>query len=82
MFFEIIHYLYKETIITPILSLKERITPKDKNEFTKILKDNHEPKLAGHSGYNRTYKRIKEHYKCNLMKKDIKNYIRKCPFSN
>lgn len=79
MFCEIIYYLFKDTKFTPIILGKDRITPQTKDEISTILKENHDSKLAGHSGFMRTYKRIKESYKWSGMKKDIKGYIRKCP---
>lgn len=79
MFCEMIHYLFKNSKIIPVLLNKERRTPCDKDEILKILKDNHDSKLAGHSGFIRTYRRIKESYRWDSMKKDIKNYIKKCP---
>lgn len=79
MFCEIIHYIFKDTKITPTLLNKERICPNTKDEVQKILEENHNSKLAGHSGFLRTYKRIKEYYKWNTMKRDIKNYIKQCP---
>lgn len=79
MFCEIVYYIFKDTKYKPILITKSRIIPQTENEILKILEDNHNSKLAGHSGFIRTYKRIKEHYKWESMKKDIKNYIKRCP---
>lgn len=79
MFCEIIHYTFKNSSIIPILLNKERQVPRDKDEIAKILKENHDSKLAGHSGFIRTYRRIKEYFIWPSMKQDIKKYIKKCP---
>ena len=80
MFGEIIYYILKDTPdVIPIILDTERITPKSREEISKILQENHDSKLAGHSGFLRTYKRIKEFYKWDTMKKDIKKYVKRCP---
>lgn len=79
MFFEMIYYIFKDTSYKPVILVRQRIKPKTKEEIVKILEDNHDSKLSGHSGFTRTYKRIKELYKWDSMKKDIKNYIKRCP---
>lgn len=79
MYYEIIHYLFKDTNINVHVINREKYKPETKEEIEQILKENHDSKLAGHSGYTRTYKRIKESYKWNNMKKDIKKYIKRCP---
>lgn len=64
--------------ITVILINKQKIEPTDKNDIKKILEENHNSSISGHSGYIRTYKRIKENYKWPHMKNDIKKFIRSC----
>ena len=78
LFFEMIHYLFRETPVQPVIIQHKRICPETQEEIEKILEENHDSKLAGHSGFARTYKRIKENYKWESMKKDIKNYIKRC----
>lgn len=78
LFSEIIYYLFKDTKIQPLIVKRERTQPQNVDEITKILQENHDSKLAGHSGFIRTYKRIKVYYYWASMKKDIKNYIKKC----
>ena len=49
------------------------------DEITKIFQENHDNKLSGHYGFNKTYSKIKERYYWDTMKKDIKAYVRACP---
>lgn len=79
MFCEMIYYIFKDSKIEPILLVQSKIQLNNKEEITQVLKENHDSKLAGHSGFIRTYNRIKEYYKWDNMKKDIKNYIKQCP---
>ncbi|CAK9814888.1 Retrovirus-related Pol polyprotein from transposon 412 [Anthophora quadrimaculata] len=55
-----------------------KITPKTQDEINKILQENHDDKLAGHYGFNKTYNKIKEHYYWPTIKMDIRKYIRSC----
>lgn len=66
MFCNIIQYLFKDLkSIKPIVLIKSRIQLKDAQEIEQILIENHNSKLAGHAGFARTYKRIKQYYKWN-----------------
>ncbi|KAL0269062.1 UNVERIFIED_CONTAM: hypothetical protein PYX00_010797 [Menopon gallinae] len=71
-------YIFKDTPNNPILLQKIKLVPTTKKEIDEILKENHDSKLAGHPGLTKTYNRIKERYEWNSMKKDIKEYIKKC----
>jgi transposase InsO family protein len=55
-----------------------KITNPSKEDIGVILKENHSNPTAGHSGFHRTYSRIKQNYKWSNMKKDIKNFIKLC----
>ncbi|KAL3279297.1 hypothetical protein HHI36_016805 [Cryptolaemus montrouzieri] len=78
MFNELIDFLFSKTNITITLVNKPRIKPTSKEQIKGILKENHESTISGHSGFSRTYKRIKENYKWSNMKRDIKNFIKAC----
>ena len=56
----------------------EKIDKEDSERKLKILSDFHNSPLGGHSGMNRTYKRLKQFYFWQGMKNDVENYIRKC----
>lgn len=75
---EMIQFLFSKTKIKIILINNPRLTPKNREEIKQIFQENHESSIAGHSGFLRTYKRIKENYKWANMKGDIKNLIRSC----
>lgn len=76
---ELIEFLFTKSSIQVILVNKPKLAPKDKAEIQRILTENHSSSIAGHSGYLRTYKRIKENFKWSNMKKDIKQFIKACP---
>lgn len=73
---ELIQFIFKK--ITVILVNKPKCQPKDKEEIKRILEGNHNSAISGHSGYIRTYKRIKENFKWPNMKNDIKKFIKSC----
>lgn len=68
--FEMLKCLFPMVEITILNSSK--ITPKNQDEVNQILETNHDSKLSGHSGFNRTYSRIKENYYWPSMKPDIR----------
>lgn len=76
MFNKMIQFTFKKVKV--ILVNKPKLSPKNKDEINKILHENHNSSISGHSGYIRPYKRVKENYKWSNMKKDIKNYIKSC----
>lgn len=78
MFNELIYFLFNPVSIKVVLVDKPRIKPSNKDEILKILKESHDSSISGHCGVQRTYKRIRENYKWNRMKEDIKLYIRNC----
>lgn len=78
MFNEMLTYLFSKTKIKITLVDRPRFTPKSREEIKNIFRENHESSLAGHAGFLRTYRRIKENYKWTNMKSDIKNLIRHC----
>lgn len=77
MVIELLHFLFNKAKIEIILVDKPRIKPQS-SEIEAIFKENHESSVAGHSGFLRTYKRIRENYKWTRMKTDIKNLINSC----
>lgn len=71
-------FLFSKCKIKIILVNKPRILPENIEVINQILKENHESSISGHSGYLRTYRRIKENYKWPNMKLDIKKFIKNC----
>lgn len=82
MFNEMLEFLFAKSNIKIILVNKPRFTPKTREEIKQIFKENHESSLAGHSGFLRTYKRIKENYKWSNMKSDTKHLLKMPILSN
>ena len=39
-----------------------RLEPRTRDKITKVFQENHDSKLLGHYGFNKTYSEIKEHY--------------------
>lgn len=74
--FEMLKFIYSENKVT--LLNTNKIEPKDQAEINKILEENHDNKLTGHSGFNRTYNRIKEIYFWPSLKSDVRDYVRNC----
>lgn len=57
---------------------RPKIKPSNRDQIEKILKENHDSAISGHSEFHRTYGRIRDNYKWPKMKDDIKEYINKC----
>lgn len=76
LLYEMLKYLFTTNDIK--IFHNDKITPKTQDEINKILQENHDNKLAGHYGFNKTYKKIKEHYYWPTIKIDIRNYIKSC----
>lgn len=72
-----LRYIFRSTDIS-INVFSNVISEPGKNLIPKILKEFHDTPMSGHSGFHRTYKRIRSHYKWNNMKLDIANYIKTC----
>ena len=43
-----------------------------------ILYDNHDSKIVGHIGIDKTLKRLKHNYYWHRMEEDVKNYMQAC----
>jgi His(2)-Cys(2) zinc finger./Integrase core domain. len=72
-----LRYIFKGTdIIVRIFS--DVIKEPTKDQILTILKEYHCSPVSGHSGFHRTYKRIKENYKWSNMKRDIATFIKNC----
>nr|XP_034194813.1 uncharacterized protein LOC117611033 [Osmia lignaria] len=54
------------------------MNPQTPEEIQNILKENHDSKLSGHYGFNKTYAKVKEQYFWPSMKPDIRKYIQSC----
>jgi hypothetical protein len=78
MIHELIYFIFQSTQIKVFLVDKTKIQPKTKDEITKILEEHHSTSIAGHKGFSKTYKSIKELYKWINMKNDIKKFIKSC----
>lgn len=72
-----IRFIFRKTDIS-IIIYHDILTNPEPEEITTILQENHTSPTAGHSGFHRTYNRIKKHFKWNNMKNDIKNFIKTC----
>lgn len=75
---EMFHFLFHSTQIKIFLVDKVKIEPKTPEEINKILKENHSTSIAGHRGFFKTYRMIRDIYKWKHMKKDIKLFIKNC----
>lgn len=73
----ILRFIFKQTQITINIHHNTLIEP-NLNEINQIIKDNHSNPSSGHSGFHRTYTRIKQNYKWKNMKKDVKKFIKQC----
>jgi hypothetical protein len=73
-----IRYIFKDTNIQIIIFHNNTKKDLTRNEIQDILKDYHVNPLGGHQGVNRTFNRIKEHYRWHKMYKDIKHFINSC----
>lgn len=72
-----LRFIFKNTDINIKIHHNTLITP-NSDQIQQILLENHSSPMAGHSGFHRTYNRIKEKYKWSKMKNDIKNFIKTC----
>jgi len=52
--------------------------PEDRNLRTKILRDNHDSRIAGHFGIHKTLERLKHNYHWVKMEEDVTDYVRSC----
>lgn len=73
----LVYYVFANSGIM-VTICKNKISHPDPKDITKLIEENHDSPQSGHSGFHRTYNRIKERYTWKNMKKDIRNYIRKC----
>lgn len=73
----ILRYIFKNTSIHIKICHNSLIEPAH-SEIPVILKEYHCNPSSGHTGFHRTYNRIKQFYKWNKMKLDIKNFIKQC----
>lgn len=55
-----------------------KIIPNSRDEIKRIFQENHDSKLSGHYGFNKTYSKIKTRYYWPSMKSDIRSYIKTC----
>lgn len=74
--FDMLKFIYDNNEIKILSNIKT--CPKNEQEVELILKENHDSKLAGHCGFQKTYKKIKENFYWPTMKSDIKKYVKKC----
>ena len=51
----------------------------DSEMKVKILKENHDSILGGHRGMNKTYEAVKRYYRWPNMKKEVEDYVKRCP---
>lgn len=72
-----IHFLFRNIKIKIIIHNNKIVIP-NSDDIPIILKENHDDPHSGHSGFHRTYKRVKLQYKWPNMKTDIAKYIKTC----
>lgn len=72
-----IRYVFRNTDIKVSVYQNLILNP-SAEEIPKILEEYHSNPSSGHSGFHRTYNRIKERYKWHNMKKDINKFIKTC----
>jgi hypothetical protein len=78
MIMEMIHFIFYESTVKIILVDKSKIKLETPEQIKKILAENHSSSIVGHSGFRRTYNRIKANYKWKNMKRDVKEFVRTC----
>lgn len=74
---EIIQYVFRNSKIKIIIH-SDKIREPLEEEIPVILEENHISPHSGHSGYFKTYERIRSMFRWKGMKKTIKNFIKKC----
>lgn len=72
-----IRYIFRNTNIFVQIHHDILSTPTTE-EIPKVLEEHHSSPIAGHSGFHRTYNRIKKNFKWKTMKSDIKQFIKNC----
>lgn len=72
-----IRYIFQFTNIE-INIYHDNIKKPSESEIKEILMEYHSNPTSGHSGFHRTYNRIKETFKWHNMKNDIKSFIKNC----
>lgn len=72
-----IRYIFRDTDMVINVFHGKVQTPK-REDIPSILEENHSNIISGHIGFHKTYKKIKANYKWESMKKDIKEFIKKC----
>lgn len=75
---QMLRYLFCRTEIEFTIFLDERIILTNQIEIQRVMKENHDNVLGGHTGIKRTIAKLKEIYFWKSMKKDIVNYIKNC----
>lgn len=73
----IIRFVFKDSNISVKIHHNNLIEPKPE-EIQTILKENHSNPISGHTGFHKTYNKIKQHYKWKNMKQNIKSFIKNC----
>lgn len=72
-----IRYIFKGSLIKINIYFNDISYP-ERQDVHKIISENHDTITSGHSGYFKTYERIKKKFFWRTMKKDIKRYIQGC----
>ncbi|KAB0793022.1 hypothetical protein PPYR_12642 [Photinus pyralis] len=71
-------FIFKNTNLKINIYLNDLTTPENPDIIREILTQYHSKPIGGHSGFHRTYSRIKQLFKWIGMKRDIKNFIKNC----
>jgi hypothetical protein len=72
-----IRYIFKDLYSEITIFNNSLINPSDAEKVV-LLNENHNCPLGGHQGSSRTYKKLSQLYTWKGMKKDIKEFIKKC----
>lgn len=62
-----------------LILIQDIILLTDPEEINQVLKDFHDSPLSGHQGVNRMLGRIGNQFKWIGLRRDVKDYVRKCP---
>lgn len=71
-----LRYIFRDSPIYIRVYSKDELTEENKKQ---IIREMHENPLGGHQGITRTFNRINSQYYWKGMRRQIKEYIQKCP---
>lgn len=75
---QIIRYIFRHSDISVTIFLNDVTVLTERDQINQVIEEYHNSLIGGHSASKRTIQRIKLHYYWHGMKRDIKEFIRKC----